>query len=73
MTKKRVNLSIEDAVLTQARAYKLNLSRLLEEKINERLVEERRRKWLEENREAIDAYNRRVERDGPILQDLSRI
>ena len=28
----------------------------------------RRRRWLEENREAIDSYNSRVERDGLTLE-----
>jgi len=73
MTKRAVNLSIDEDLLAQARALKLNLSCLLEEKLNDRLRAERERRWLEENREAIETFNRRVERDGPVIQDLSVI
>jgi hypothetical protein len=36
------------------------------------LQKERARQWLEENREAIEAYNERIRRDGPLNQDLTR-
>lgn len=73
MAKRAVNLSIDEAKLAQARALKLNLSRLLEESLDQRLQKERERQWLEENREAIEAYNERIRRDGPLNQDLTRI
>ena len=73
MVKRAVNLSIDEAKLAQARALKLNLSRLLEESLDQRLQKERERQWLEENREAIEAYNERIRRDGPLNRDLTRI
>lgn len=73
MVRRAVNLSIDEAKLAQARALKLNLSRLLEESLDKRLQKERERQWLEENREAIEAYNERIRRDGPLNQDLTRI
>jgi len=73
MVKRAVNLSIDEAKLAQARALKLNLSQLLEESLDKRLQTERERQWLEENREAIKAYNERIRRDGPLNQGLTRI
>jgi antitoxin CcdA len=34
------------------------------------LLDEKRRAWREENREAIDAYNRRIEDQGVFSNDL---
>ena len=34
---------------------------------------DRRQRWLEENREAIDQYNARIERDGADLSALSPV
>lgn len=73
MVKRAVNLSIDETKLAQARALELNLSRLLEESLDKRLQKERERQWLEENREAIEAYNERIRRDGPLNRDLTRI
>lgn len=64
MAKAAVNLSISEVILREARALKLNLSQVLEEGLRERLKRRRAEKWLEENREAIQAYNERIEREG---------
>jgi antitoxin CcdA len=34
------------------------------------LLDEKRRVWREENREAIDAYNRRIEKQGVFSNNL---
>ena len=70
MAKAAVNLSISDAILREARALKLNLSQVLEEGLRERLKRRRAEKWLEENRAAIEHFNARIERDGPLNADL---
>lgn len=70
MAKTAVNLSISEVVLREARALKLNLSQVLEEGLREHLKRKRAEKWLEENREAIEHYNKRIERDGPLNSDL---
>lgn len=64
MAKAAVNLSISQTILREARALKLNLSQVLEEGLREHLKRRRAEKWAEENREAIKAYNDRVEREG---------
>jgi antitoxin CcdA len=62
--KKAVNLTIDGDLLDQARKMGLNLSSEFEEMLKERTKAERWTKWQEENQEAIDAYNRRIERRG---------
>ena len=62
--RKPVNLSAPKELLDEARKLGLNLSRLFEEALNARLRESRVRRWREENREAIDAFSRYIERHG---------
>ncbi len=68
--RQRLNLSIRSDFLKEARAAKLNLSRLLEESLAARLKAERERQWLEENREAIAFHKARIEREGMWNRDL---
>lgn len=62
--KKPTNLSLNAKVLEAARGLGMNLSAtvdvLLAEEVQRRLGE----RWNEENKEAIDAYNARIEREG---------
>ncbi len=62
--KRATNLSLNSRVLDMARELKLNLSqtvdRLLADEVRRRYVEH----WVEENKEAIEEYNARIERDG---------
>jgi antitoxin CcdA len=62
--KKAVNVSINSDLLRQARELKINLSKTLETQLEQVLREERARRWQEENREAIEAHNRFVEKHG---------
>jgi antitoxin CcdA len=62
--KKAVNLSVDAEILDHARKMGLNLSHEFERCLKERTKAERWAKWQEENQEAIDAYNRRIERRG---------
>lgn len=64
VTKKAANLSVRADLLEEARAYKINLSQTLENALQVELKKEKERRWLEENRAAIDAYNRYVEKHG---------
>jgi len=62
--KKAANLSIRADLLEEARAYKINLSQTLEAALQVELKKEKERRWLEENRAAIEAYNREVAEHG---------
>ena len=62
--KKSANLSINSDLLRQAKAHRINLSRALEQRLTDLLLEEKRREWKEENKDAIEGYNRRIEKNG---------
>lgn len=70
--KKSTNLSINGDLLRQARERKINLSQLLESSLVELLREEKGVSWREENREAIEEYNRRVATGGVFSDGLRR-
>lgn len=70
--KKATNLSINRDLLLKAREYHINLSNVLENRLIEILAEAKRREWKEENRDAIDAYNRRVQESGVFSEGLRR-
>jgi antitoxin CcdA len=70
--KKSTNLSINSDLLRKARDHHINLSKALEQRLVEMLLEEKRREWREENREAIEAYNRRIETGGVFSDGLRR-
>ncbi|QSA97043.1 type II toxin-antitoxin system CcdA family antitoxin [Methylococcus sp. EFPC2] len=63
-TKKSANLSVRSDLLAEAKALNINLSQAFETHLSELVKIKKRERWLEENREAIEAYNRRVEEDG---------
>ena len=62
--KKAVNVSISAELLQAARNSAINLSATLEAAIVHELRLLRRREWLEQNGDAINAYNRDVEEHG---------
>jgi antitoxin CcdA len=62
--KKATNLSIRSDLLEQARSLDINLSAEFEKHLAEVIRQRRGEQWLRDNREAIEAYNRHIERDG---------
>lgn len=70
--KKPVNLSIDETLLREARGLEINLSQKLEEALERAVQEEKKSRWLAENREAIEDYNNRIERHGAFSDGLRR-
>ena len=70
--KKAINLSINSDLLRQAKERRINISQALESRLAELLREENSRRWKEENREAIEDYNRRIEAHGTFSDGLRR-
>ncbi len=68
--KKNTNLSINSDLFQQAKEHHINLSQALELRLAEMLRDEKRRNWQEENREAIEEYNRRIEARGVFSDGL---
>lgn len=62
--KKAVNLSIDSELVAEAKEFGTNMSAVLETALREQLRAQRLQKWREENREAIEANNAQLERDG---------
>lgn len=71
-SKRSTNLSINSDLLQQAKEHRINLSKALEQRLIEMLLEEKRRQWREENHDAIEAYNRRIEASGVFSEGLRR-
>nr|WP_255681942.1 type II toxin-antitoxin system CcdA family antitoxin [Luteimonas sp. BDR2-5] len=63
-TKRPANLSINAALLDEAKALQINLSATLEKALEAEVRARRRERWLEENREAIEGYNAWVAENG---------
>ncbi len=70
--KKSTNLSINSDLLRQAKERHINISQTLELRLAELLREEKSRRWKEENREAIEDYNRRIDAHGTFSDGLRR-
>jgi antitoxin CcdA len=62
--KRAANLSVDATLLEKARALGIGVSGLLEDSLRARIREEEHRRWLEENKAAIEAMNRDVRRHG---------
>jgi antitoxin CcdA len=70
--KRATNVSIRSDLLAAAREAGVNLSATLERALTEELAEAKRKKWREENREAIQAYNEHIEKHGVFSDDVRR-
>ncbi|MBV1775674.1 type II toxin-antitoxin system CcdA family antitoxin [Burkholderiaceae bacterium DAT-1] len=68
--KRPTNLSVNADLLQQARECNINLSATLEAALVLALREKQRAQWLEENRDAIDAYNQDVDAKGVFSDGL---
>jgi antitoxin CcdA len=66
--KRAVNLFVDTELLDEARRLRINLSDTLERRLRTLVKAEQEKRWLEENRGAIAAYNARVSSHG-LLSD----
>ncbi|WP_434621273.1 type II toxin-antitoxin system CcdA family antitoxin [Tabrizicola sp. M-4] len=63
-TRRATSMTLDAALLDEARALGINLSRAAEEGILAQVRAERARRWKEENAADIAAYNRWIEENG---------
>lgn len=66
-SRRRVNLTLDAALVEEAGKLGLNLSRAAETGLDRAVAAARAEEWKRENAAAIAAYNTRVEREGPLL------
>jgi len=69
-SKKAVNVSISADLLQAARNGEINLSATLEAAVEHELRQLRKREWLKQNENAIQAYNCDVEDNGAFSEGL---
>jgi antitoxin CcdA len=70
--KRAVNLFVDAELLDEARRMRINMSDTLEQRLRTIVQGELERRWLAENRAAIEAYNRDVAEHG-LLSDEAGI
>jgi antitoxin CcdA len=68
--KRAANLSVNAGLLDEAKALEINLSATFERALEDAVRARKRERWLAENRDAIAAYNERIERDGMFSDGL---
>ena len=62
--RRATNVILPEALLRDAREMGINLSQACEHGLAQAVAEGRRRRWLEQNREAMDAWNGHVAQHG---------
>ena len=70
-TKKPTNLTVNTDLLSQAKSLNINISSILEAALIETLKKNKRKEWLEENEDSIQAYNSLVNQNG-VFSDGNR-
>ncbi len=69
MTKRATNLTVDPALLSEARGLGINLSATFEASLREAVRVRKAARWLEENRAALQSSNEWVEKNGlPLAQ-----
>jgi antitoxin CcdA len=62
--KRAVNVTVDEEILAEAKAQGINLSKVLEDELRDRVKAAKIARWQEENREALESFNRLIERAG---------
>jgi len=70
--KKGTNVSLSEALVSDARALGIDVSRACEEGLESEIRRERIRRWQQENEAAFDAWNKFVDRNGVPLAEYRK-
>ncbi len=65
--RKSVNVSVREDIVTEAKKLKLNLSEITEAALLEAVRASTFERWKTDNAKAIAAHNRRVDKEGALL------
>jgi antitoxin CcdA len=66
--RRAINLSIDAALIDEAKALDINVSRVSEDALRDHIRAEKGARWLDENKEAIASWNAWVEEHGLPLE-----
>jgi antitoxin CcdA len=69
MGKARTNVTLDAALLAEARGFELNVSAIAEGALEAAVKAERARRWYAENAEAIEQRRRLIDEEGMPLAD----
>lgn len=69
-SRKPTNVTLPEPLLREARDLGINVSQACEHGLSAAVAESKAQKWLRENREAMDAWNEYVERNGIPLSEF---
>jgi len=64
------NVTLPVELVAEAKALNINVSQACESGLARSVAEARKARWLEDNKDAIGAYNEMVERDGLPLDEF---
>lgn len=70
--RRSTSLTLNRRLLDEARALGVNVSRAAEEGVVRAVAAARARRWREENHEAVETFNRFIDRDGLPLAELRK-
>ena len=62
--RRATNVTLPDSLLSEARTLGINVSQACERGLSAEVSEIKRRRWLSDNRAAIEAWNEHVEQHG---------
>ncbi len=68
MSKRATNLTVDTALLDEARGLGINLSATFEASLREAVRQQKAAQWLEENRAALHSSNEWIEKNGLPLE-----
>ena len=68
--KRPTNLTVNSDLLNQAKEQKINISSILETALVEMLKQRKRESWIEENKEAMETYNKKISEYGLFSDEL---
>lgn len=68
--KSRTNISIDTALLKNAKEHKINLSSILAQALKLRLAEIEKEKWKNDNSVSISTYNKYIRENGVFSEDM---
>lgn len=66
--RRAINLSIDSAVIDEARALDINVSRVCEDALREHIRSEKSARWIEDNKAAFEASNAYIAEHGLPLE-----
>ncbi len=70
--KRATNISVNSDLIKKAKEYRINLSKTLESELEKIIRKKAEEAWLDETKEAVEAYNRRIEKYGTFGDSVRR-